>query len=222
MSIIILLLTFFSVVFGNQLEVSLRRQVYTETGHNKWDTIEKTTRLNINETAIVIVDMWDKHWCTPETERNKYLSVLVNETITQARNIGIFIIHAPSECQDFYAGTKARQYTENLPFAKPPLDKFHSDNPLPINDTDGGCDDKNSHYAEVWTRENPLIYIDQNKDAILSDNLTESWNLFHARKVEKYYIHGSCRQYVCLAPFFCYSTSMEMGTPTTISKRYNR
>ena len=178
MSIILLFLTLFSVVYGSQLEVSLRHQVYTETGHNKWNTIEKSTRLNINETAIVIVDMWDKHWCTPETERNKYLSVLVNETITQARKSGIFIIHAPSDCQDFYTGTKARKYTENLPFAKPPLDKHHDDYILPINDTDGGCDDKNSHYAEVWTRENPLIYIDQDTDAILSDNLTESGTCF--------------------------------------------
>ena len=135
--------------------------------------------------------MWDTHWCKPEAQRNQYLSILANETISKARDIGIFIIHAPSNCQDFYKGTKAREFVKNLPYSNPPVNKFHINNTLPINDTDGGCDDNTSYDRRVWTRENPFIHIDQNRDAILADDLTEAWNLFHMKKLRNIIYMGA-------------------------------
>mmetsp|Transcript_51596 Transcript_51596/g.121081 ORF Transcript_51596/g.121081 Transcript_51596/m.121081 type:complete len:143 (-) Transcript_51596:24-452(-) len=48
---------------------------------------------------------------------------------------------------------------------------------MPIDSSDGGCD-WNSVPATTWTRENKLIYIDNEKDFIIADNKTEAWNLY--------------------------------------------
>ena len=54
------------------------------------------------ETAIIVCDMWDRHWCDAATARVAELAPALNETLAAAREKGVSIVHAPSECMDFY------------------------------------------------------------------------------------------------------------------------
>src|SRR5258708_6227457 len=55
-----------------------------------------------SETAIVICDMWDKHWCSGATQRVGVLAQKMVPVLAAARQRGILVIHAPSETMDFY------------------------------------------------------------------------------------------------------------------------
>ncbi|KAA6299967.1 MAG: hypothetical protein EZS26_003895, partial [Candidatus Ordinivivax streblomastigis] len=50
------------------------------------------------QTAIIICDMWDKHWCPDATSRVAEIAPVMNEVLTIARDKGVKIVHAPSDC----------------------------------------------------------------------------------------------------------------------------
>jgi nicotinamidase-related amidase len=100
------------------------------------------------ETAIIICDMWDDHYCQSAAQRVGVMAPRMNAVITAARNHGVQIIHAPSGCMDVYADTPHRQRMLAAPAAEPPtpigkwcyLDPEH-EAPLPIDDQTEPCDD---------------------------------------------------------------------------------
>jgi nicotinamidase-related amidase len=100
------------------------------------------------ETAIIICDMWDDHYCQSAAQRVGVMAPRMNAVITAARNHGVQIIHAPSGCMDVYADTPQRQRMIAAPAAEPPtpigkwcyLDPEH-EAPLPIDDAEQPCDD---------------------------------------------------------------------------------
>lgn len=108
----------------------------------------ESVALDPKGTAMVICDMWDQHWCKGATERVGEMAPRMNEAVEAARRRGVFIIHAPSETMEFYKDTPQRKRALNAPMAKAPteigrwrrLDK-EKEPPLPIDDSDGGCDD---------------------------------------------------------------------------------
>src|SRR5204862_1824110 len=61
------------------------------------------------ETAIVICDMWDKHWCNCATQRVAEMAPKMNAVVKNARARGVYIIHAPSDCMAFYKDAPQRQ-----------------------------------------------------------------------------------------------------------------
>ncbi len=145
---------------------------------------QSASDLDPDKTAIVICDMWDKHWCEGATRRVAEMAPRMNEVVETARNRGVLIIHAPSSTMDFYEGTAARKRAKNAPHEDMPNEDSwkHLDpeveGKLPIDDSDGGCDcwppcdDVNSG---VWTRQIDTIRIDDS-DAI-SDNGQEVYNV---------------------------------------------
>ncbi|MDR1817335.1 MAG: isochorismatase family protein [Puniceicoccales bacterium] len=64
------------------------------------------------ETAIIICDMWDKHWCAHATARVAELAPALNRVIAAARERGVKIIHAPSDTIGFYRNHPARKNAE--------------------------------------------------------------------------------------------------------------
>ena len=50
--------------------------------------IKETTTLQPTRTAIVVVDMWDKHWCVTYTARVANLVPRMNQTLDAARKWG--------------------------------------------------------------------------------------------------------------------------------------
>ncbi len=51
------------------IQLTVRSQVMQNTGRIRWSPQEKTVTWEGSETAFIIVDMWNKHWCPSATER---------------------------------------------------------------------------------------------------------------------------------------------------------
>ena len=68
---------------------------------------EKELRWNAAQTALIICDMWNQHWCQGATRRVGELAPAMNQAVTAARAKGILIIHAPSSCMDAYKDHRA-------------------------------------------------------------------------------------------------------------------
>jgi nicotinamidase-related amidase len=166
------------------------RSLSPADGHQPGEKLEPR-ELVPAETAIVICDVWDKHWCAGATGRCDVLARKIAVLVDQARARGMHIVHAPSDTLDFYREHPARLKARQVAFSKPPvpidrgcgLDPKRED-ALPIDDSDGGCDcqppcpDVNKKY---WSRQHPAITIDEGD--LISDNGQEIYNYFVQEKI---------------------------------------
>ena len=166
---IVLSLTAF---LGGDLTVTLRSQVRDDSGRDtEFRTVVETEAWRPEETAIVVCDMWDKHWCKSATARVAEMAPHMNRVLNAARERGVLIIHCPSAVTDFYEGTPQRELARSAPpveTAEPLLGWCHLDRdrepPLPIDDADGGCDCvPPCETASPWTRQIDAIEIRQLK-----------------------------------------------------------
>lgn len=53
-----------------------------------------------SQLAVIMVDMWNTHWSPIAEHRAQKLAPVVNGFLSAARELGIQIIHAPSQCQN--------------------------------------------------------------------------------------------------------------------------
>jgi len=168
-----------------ELHLSLLSWVLTQdaNGYNQWQKIVTRKSFPYSKIAILICDMWDKHWSRGATERVNIIAPRINEVIKAARSNGIKIIHSPSETMDFYKETSARKRMIDAPYVDPPPSKEHSDPPLPIDASDGGSDTGEKPWHKAWNRQHPAIEIDQEKDGI-SDNGREVYNFMQQKDVK--------------------------------------
>src|SRR5438132_9106463 len=126
---------------GPNLRLHLRTRVEAFKSSGSWDEVTIVKDVPIRDTAIIICDMWDKHWCPSASKRCAAMAQKMAAVITAAQAKGIPVIHAPSECMDFYKGTPQRRKILQVPRVPPPAPLALSDPPLPIDASDGGCDD---------------------------------------------------------------------------------
>jgi len=143
--------------------------------------------LNIGETAIIICDMWDNHWCKGATKRCVALAQKMDPVVKLAREKGIQIIHAPSSTLFFYDDWPQRQRMILAPEATKPQEKVIEEPALPIDDSDGGCDTDDKSYS-AWTRQSPFIEIAE-YDGI-SDNGDEIYNFFKYQGIKNVIMMG--------------------------------
>lgn len=64
--------------------------------------VKKTVRIVPAKTAVVVIDMWDRHWCKTFTARVGNLAPRMNRTLDACRKLGIQVVFAPSDVVDFY------------------------------------------------------------------------------------------------------------------------
>ncbi len=157
-------------------EGTLRLRVRTrvsESGARKEAVVEK--ELPVAQTAILICDMWEKHWCSGATERVDVLAKQMEPVLQTARAKGVQIIHAPSETLDFYADSPQRRRVLLAPRVQLPQEKPAPDEPpLPIDDSDGGCTSDETLQYQAWTRQHPAISVEE--PDIISDSGREIYN----------------------------------------------
>src|SRR5258706_2250950 len=164
---------------------------------------ERTLEWDARETAVIICDMWDKHWCEGATRRGGAIAPRINELAKAVRARGGFIVHAPSDTMKFYEGTPQRELAKNAPKATPPtplkgwryLD-LNCEAPLPIDDKDGGCDcEPQCKTSRAWTREHPAVELAPG-DAVSQDG-QEVFNLFKQRGI-KHVIYCGVHANMCV------------------------
>lgn len=173
-----------------------RSQTEAHSGQGDWQTIEKTLSWEPRKTAVIVCDMWDRHWCRGATERVAEMAPRMNEVLKVARSRGVLIIHAPSDTMAFYEGWPQRRRAQEAPKAPAPagVSQWKSLNrdkepPLPIDDSDGGCnEDPQCTQGRAWRSQIAVLEIAA-EDAI-SDSGEEIHNLLTARGIENVIILG--------------------------------
>jgi nicotinamidase-related amidase len=131
--------------------------------------VEKTDvrTLPADQTAILICDLWNQHWCASATRRCGEIAKVIAPLVSDARAAGVYIVHAPSDTLEFYKDHPARQRAMKISLVTPPspiagwckLDKA-AEGDLPIDDSDGGCDcQPQCKQGSPWTRQHPAVEI---------------------------------------------------------------
>jgi nicotinamidase-related amidase len=168
-----------------KLHLREQRLMVDDGGYRVWRVAEREASLPAAATAVLVCDVWDRHWCRGAVERLEAMLERMARLVAAARGAGALVIHAPSETMAAYAGSPARARALEAPQSPPPPDLPHADPPLPVDAGDGGCDTEgNAAGADhrVWTRQHPGLPIDEERDAI-SDNGREIYSLLRARSI---------------------------------------
>jgi len=163
--------------------------VETFKGSGTWDEVIVKKEFPVAETAVLICDMWDKHWCEGATERVTRMAPIMNSVIKAARRNGAQIIHSPSDTMNFYADTPYRMRIVSVPLVAPPKPLDLPIPPsLPIDDSDGGCDTGEKEVYKAWTRQNPAIEITD--PDVISDNGQEIYSFMQQGGIKNLIIMG--------------------------------
>lgn len=185
----------------SMLELDAKSRVEDPPGSGNFNAVTRTVSWDPAETAVIICDMWDKHWCPSASERVAELAPAINNFASAARERGMLIIHAPSDTMGYYRGHPARKNALRAPPAWnfPPgmaltrawLDEREKAAGLPIEDSDGGCDVEVPRKMKgriVWTRQIDSIEI-RDEDAI-ADSGRRIWNLLEQRGIKNVLLVG--------------------------------
>ena len=128
----------------------LRSRRETPKGSGQFEEVAEEAEWNVAETAIIVCDMWDDHYCRCAKQRVNAMAPRMNEVLTAARARGIQIIHAPSGTMESYEETEFRRRMRDANASEPPVPiepwcrlDLAKEAALPIDDSDGGCDDPN-------------------------------------------------------------------------------
>jgi nicotinamidase-related amidase/type 1 glutamine amidotransferase len=179
------------------LTLATRSRVEAHHSSNDWQVIEKELTWDARQTALIVCDMWDKHWCAGATRRVAEMAPRMNELLRAARARGVLVIHCPSETMKYYEGTPARKRAQAAPKAEPKvplqrwcgLDRAH-EALLPIDDSDGGCDDNppcKSDAPYPWTRQIDTIEV-ADTDAVTDS--AEAYYLLQERGIDHVLVLG--------------------------------
>jgi nicotinamidase-related amidase len=130
------------------LSMNLRIQVKAGKGSEEYKQQIKTVKWNASETAIIICDMWDNHYCQLAAQRVDTMAPKMNRVVTAARNHGVAIIHSPSGTMNVYENSPYRNRMKQAPESKPavPLKGWCYLDPkiepeLPVDTSTQPCDD---------------------------------------------------------------------------------
>ena len=200
-----------------ELHLTLRRHVLAQDagGHVVWQQALSERALSADRVAIVICDMWDRHWSRGAAERVDAMAPRMDAVVRSAREMGVHIIHAPSDTLAFYDGTPARARAQAAPVVDPPGELAIQAPPLPIDDSDEGSDTGETETAWVWTRQHPAIEIDHDLDAITDDG-REVVNLLELWQVEQVLLMGVHTNMCILNRSFGIKQMVRWGVPIAL------
>jgi len=172
---------------AQDLHLTVRSRAQPFKNAQEWVAADVAADFPVKQTAILICDMWDNHWCKGAAGRVVVLARKMAPVIDRARAAGIQIIHAPSEVMDFYKDYPQRQAMLRLTKVEPPAPLALADPPLPIDDSTGGCDTPDKFY-KAWTRENAAIPIAPGDR--ISDNGAEIYSFLRERGIRNLLVMG--------------------------------
>jgi type 1 glutamine amidotransferase/nicotinamidase-related amidase len=184
-----------SAAVSDALRLKTRTREKVPAKSEEWQVVERTADWDPHKTAVIICDMWDQHWCKGATARVAEMAPRMNMVVKEARRRGMFIIHAPSSTMEFYKDTPQRKRAQAAPKAMPkvPLKNWCSldaarEAALPIDDSDGGCDDvPQCKGGSPWKRQIATIEI-ADEDAITDSD--QAYNLLQERGIENLIVMG--------------------------------
>jgi nicotinamidase-related amidase len=152
---------------AGDLRLRVRSRQETAPGSKAWKVVERTIDWKACETAIIICDMWNDHYCVSAAQRVGAMAPHMNRVLTAARAAGVLIIHAPSGVTEAYADTAQRKRMQTAsPVAPPaPIEKWCYLDPqheaeMPVDTSKCSCDDPNPRPAvRFFNRQHPALEI---------------------------------------------------------------
>ncbi len=123
---------------------------------------EKAVTLDPAKSAVVVIDMWDRHWCKTYTDRVGNLVPRMNHTLAAARKLGIQVVFAPSDTTDFYKDYPQRKAMQAIP-RHPAPETIGFQAPRPPGPTDH-CEcgpDEPCGKGRAWSRQHPGLKIEE-------------------------------------------------------------
>lgn len=177
------------------LTLPTRSRAEMPHGSGEWRVVEKELYWEASKTAIVVCDMWNKHWCPSATERVAEMAPRMNDVLHLARAKGVFIIHCPSGTLSFYQNHPARKRAQAAPKVQTtiPLQGWCSldlskESPLPIDDTDEGCDGCATCLPHgAWNRQ--IATLDIHEEDAITDS-AEAYYLMRERGITNLIVMG--------------------------------
>ena len=176
---------------GPELHLKLRSRVELYKGSGDWREVAVDEPFSPSSSALILCDMWDNHWCQGAARRVGDLARKIGPVVDVARSHGLLIIHAPSETMQYYRDAQQRLNILSIPPVQPPDPLALADPPLPIDDSDGGCDTPNNplpvNYRN-WTRENAAIQI--GPADLISDDGREVYTALRFHGIKTLFVAG--------------------------------
>lgn len=207
-----------------KLRLHLRERREEKPGSKTFKAIERTIEWDVSETAIIVCDMWDDHFCKSAAQRVANMVPKMNRVLTAARNRGVQIIHAPSDTMYIYAGTPARQRMRQAPRVKPPVPIRNACNrdekrepPLPIDTSKCACDDPVvGPYVRRYSRQHPGLDI-IGYDGV-SDSGEEMYNFCRQEGIKNIVLMGVHTNMCVLARSFGIRQMTRLGMNVVLAR----
>ncbi len=184
-----------SAPLSGNIHISTQKRVASDLDSGAYILVNELQQWDPKQTAIIICDMWNEHWCKGATARVAEMAPGLNEVITMARNKGMLIVHAPSDCMAYYKDHPARKLM--LKYNGGKYEKLVSDNNLatekgavwPIDQSDGGCDDLvRCTEASPWIKQIDALEIKEGD--VISDSGAEMAALFEKKDIKNVILTG--------------------------------
>ena len=147
--------------------------------------VSKKVTVDPAKTAVVIVDMWDRHWCKTYTARVANMVPRMNRTLEAARKLGIQVVHAPSDVIGFYREHPRRAAMLAIPARPEPKRTSVKLPPGPCGRDRCECGPKMPcRGAGVWTRQHKDLTIAAGDLIADCNNARELLNLTQERGID--------------------------------------
>lgn len=180
---------------SEMLRISEQHRIASDLDSGAYIIVNDIKHWKPEETAIIVCDMWDQHWCRSATDRVNELAPVINNVLKIARDRGVLIVHSPSDVVTYYDDTPQRMLGKKYMDKK--LSDLLSNEKLdsemqavwPIDQSDEGCDcNEKCSVHTPWTRQHKAIEI-MNGDAI-SDSGWEIAGLFEKQGISNVILMG--------------------------------
>ncbi len=196
------------------MRLHLRSRAEAWKGSGVWSEVSFVHEVDPARVAILLCDLWDDHWCSGAARRVGEMAPRVEAVLNAARALGARVIHAPSDTMGFYEGHPARERARRLARAAPPEARPLSDPPLPIDDSDGGCDSGETPWHRAWTRQHAAVTVADTD--LVSDNGGEVYSYLRAEKVDLLAIMGVHTNMCVLGRSFGIRQMARWGVPCVL------
>ncbi|MBN1996693.1 ThuA domain-containing protein [candidate division KSB1 bacterium] len=182
----------------NRIYVNKRSRIPPGRNHHVFIVQNQIQSWMASQTAVIICDMWDKHWCRGAGRRVEELAPVIDNFAGEARRKGFLIIHSPSMVMDFYKDHPARLRAKNIkpaPDIPDGIDEWcqaisdEEKRNWPVDQSNGGCDCGSRCETEyIWTRQIESIAVEE--DDFLSDSGSEIWSVLYHYGIQNIILVG--------------------------------
>ncbi|HEY1601600.1 MAG TPA: isochorismatase family protein [Pirellulales bacterium] len=175
--------------------ISQRSRSEKVPGSGEYTITETPVDWDPRQTAVIVCDMWDRHWCQGATDRVAEMAPRMNEALKAARRLGMLVIHCPSDTMKFYADMPQRKLAQqalrvpvqSMPAGWCPLGA-HKEPPLPFDNSHDRCDcTPQCPHGNPWRRQIATLEIADN-DAITDSE--EAYFLMRERGIKNVVVMG--------------------------------